>query len=351
VEEQAASDAAEVASLRKTADAVASGATPEAPAAPPCQKEITLRDELPAAQRQELYKTFLLFCMTGDQVYAPMGSTITIERDASEFTRLSQLGDVLGLSPLEVSDVHRGLAEQAFRANAQSVLADGMLTRDKTEKLKELQTQLGLPEETAQKVIRSITSGKQASSLQALVATGKLSLADVEAMAADGVDVARALSLDARSSLLRNEVETALASGTGEWDEARWAGSAVAALQLDAAKAVPELRKIAAEKRRSQLVQAVALLRQKDADAVAKALNNLRAASAAAPGAPPLAWPVKEELMDLYSVACLAGQGEAELAGLAEVLQLEAETCDALRGVVRAGNFRLERADAGSALY
>lgn len=46
---------------------------------------------------------------------------VVVERDASEFARLSQLGDVLGLSPLEVSSVHSQLAEQAYRNQVQQV--------------------------------------------------------------------------------------------------------------------------------------------------------------------------------------------------------------------------------------
>ena len=44
---------------------------------------------------------------------------VVVERDASEFARLSQLGDILGLNPLEVSSVHSQLAEQAFRNQVQ----------------------------------------------------------------------------------------------------------------------------------------------------------------------------------------------------------------------------------------
>ena len=46
---------------------------------------------------------------------------MVVERDSSEFARLSQLGDLLGLSPLEISGVHSGLAEQAYRAQVQQV--------------------------------------------------------------------------------------------------------------------------------------------------------------------------------------------------------------------------------------
>ena len=325
----------------------------KADAVPAAQKEITLRDELPLSQRQELYRSFLLFCMTGDQVYAPMGSTITIERDASEFARLSQLGDVLGLNPFEVSDVHRGLAEQAFRANAQQLLGgDGLLTRDKTEQLEELQKQLGLPDETAQKVIRGITSGKQTANLQALVATGKLTLEDVEAMAAGGVDVGNALSADLRMGLFRKEVEKALSNGQGVWDGPRWLDTAPAALGLDAAKAAAEVLKVAGDKRRAQLVQAVALLRQRDTAAVLSSLANLRAATLAVgpAGAKPMEWPVKEELMDLYSVAAAANSPEDQLAALAATLALDEATCASLRSVVSSGQFKLEKEEA-EALY
>ena len=53
--------------------------------------------------------------MSGDTVALPMGSTVTVERDQSEFARLSQLGDILGLTQFEVAHVHNEIAETAFR--------------------------------------------------------------------------------------------------------------------------------------------------------------------------------------------------------------------------------------------
>ena len=47
------------------------------------------------------------------------GCAVVVERDSSEFARLSQLGDILGLSPLEINSVHSGLAEQAYRSQVQ----------------------------------------------------------------------------------------------------------------------------------------------------------------------------------------------------------------------------------------
>jgi hypothetical protein len=342
---QAASDEAEVSSLKKTA-AAGLGAVE-----PPCQKEITLKDDLPEAQRKELYRSFLLFCMTGDQVYAPMGSTITIERDTSELKRLGALGDVLGLNQLQIAEVHTSLAEQAFRSNAQEMLRDGLLTSDKKEQLKNLQTQLGLPDAVAQKVISGITSGKAVANLQAQIATGKVTLDEVEALAANGVDVGNTVSAEVRMALFRKEIERTLTDGRGEWDALRWMAVAPAALKLDEKKAAEEVGKIAADKRRNQLVQAVALLRQRDSAAVMKAVNNMRAASAALSAAPPLTWPVKEELMDLYSVAAAAGAPREQLDGLAATLALDESTTAALRSVVAAGQFVLDKEDVSNALY
>ena len=61
--------------------------------------------------------------MPGGGLSAPRRRAVVVERDSSEFARLSQLGDILGLSPLEVSSVHSQLAEQAYRHQAQQARA------------------------------------------------------------------------------------------------------------------------------------------------------------------------------------------------------------------------------------
>jgi len=43
--------------------------------------------------------------------------------------------------------VHKNLAEQAFRQQAEVILADGQLTKARVEQLNNLQNQVGLPEE------------------------------------------------------------------------------------------------------------------------------------------------------------------------------------------------------------
>ena len=44
------------------------------------QKEITLKDDLGARDRLDIYRNFLLYCMSGDVVALPMGSTGTFRR-------------------------------------------------------------------------------------------------------------------------------------------------------------------------------------------------------------------------------------------------------------------------------
>ena len=79
------------------------------------QKEINLAKDLQLRDRQDIYRNFLLYCMSGDTVALPMGATVVVERDQTEFARLSQLGDILGLQQTEVAHVHSELAEQAYR--------------------------------------------------------------------------------------------------------------------------------------------------------------------------------------------------------------------------------------------
>lgn len=39
------------------------------------QREITLKNDLDARERLDIYRNFLLYCMSGDVVALPMGST------------------------------------------------------------------------------------------------------------------------------------------------------------------------------------------------------------------------------------------------------------------------------------
>lgn len=64
--------------------------------------------------------------------------------------------------------------------SAQTLLADGQLSKVRAEQLKEMQKQLGLPDEAAQKVIQQITSTKMAGAIDTAVQQGRLTVDDIK---------------------------------------------------------------------------------------------------------------------------------------------------------------------------
>jgi hypothetical protein len=318
---------------------------------PTYQKTVTLREEMDSVTAQGIYQDYLMFCMQGDTVNAPMGVQITIERDQSEFTRLTQLGDILGLNQMEVGSVHKGLADKAFRAQAEQMLADGKgLTAERAEKLKEIQTSLSLPEADAQKIIKGITSKKMLSAMQAQIAMGTLSIADVRKMKEEGVEIDNVISPDKRMQLFRKNAESRLTDGSGAADIEALSVTLPADLGIEPTKAKTELLKIANDKKRSTMVAAVAELRQKKVADVVKSAKNLVACHGVAPESK-LEWGVKEELQDIYSVFANEGAGEEEQKNLQDALGLDDETCDGLREIVKAGKFQLKQDVADEALF
>jgi hypothetical protein len=318
---------------------------------PTYQKTVTLREEMDSVTAQGIYQDYLMFCMQGDTVNAPMGVQITIERDQSEFTRLTQLGDILGLNQMEVGSVHKGLADKAFRAQAEQMLADGKgLTAERAEKLKEIQTSLSLPEADAQKIIKGITSKKMLSAMQAQIAMGTLSIADVRKMKEEGVEIDNVISPDKRMQLFRKNAESRLTDGSGAADIEALSVTLPADLGIEPGKAKTELLKIANDKKRSTMVAAVAELRQKKVADVVKSAKNLVACHGVAPESK-LEWGVKEELQDIYSVFANEGAGEEEQKNLQDALGLDDETCDGLREIVKAGKFQLKQDVADEALF
>ena len=145
----------------------------------PGQTEITLKDDLPERERTDLYKTYLLYCLTGEVTKIPFGAEITTKKDDSEFVLLNQLGGILGVGANEIVEVHRSLAEQALRQQAEVILADGQLTKGRVEQLDELQKQVGLPPQYAQKIIKSITTMKMAAAIETAVGQGRLTIKQI----------------------------------------------------------------------------------------------------------------------------------------------------------------------------
>lgn len=241
----------------------------------PGQTEITLKDDLPLKERAELYKTYLLYCLTGEVVRVPFGTQITVQRDDSEYLLLNQLGAILGMSNNEIVEVHRNLAEQAFKQQAEVILADGQLTKARVEQLTDLQRQVGLPSEYAQKIIKTITTTKLGAAIETAVTQGRLNIKQIRELKEASVDLDNMVSENLRETLFKKTVDDIFSSGTGEFDEEEVYEKIPADLNINKEKARGVVRELAQSRLSNSLIQAVALLRQRNREGVVSGYGHI----------------------------------------------------------------------------
>lgn len=296
----------------------------------PGQTEINLKDDLPERDRTDLYKTYLLYCLTGDVTKIPFGAQITNKRNDSEYVLLNQLGGILGLSSKEIVDVHRSLAEQAFRQQAEVILADGQLTKAKVEQLTNLQEEVGLPEEYAQKVIKSITTTKMAAAIETAVTQGRLNIKQIRELKEAGVDLDNMVSTNMRELLFKKTVGDVFSSGTGEFDEEEVYENIPSDLNINKEKSRVVVRKLAETRLSNSLIQAVALLRQRNHIGVVSSLYDMLACDKAV-HSQPLSWELPEELADLYTIFMKSNPAPEKLTRLQHLLGISNSTAAALR--------------------
>ena len=234
----------------------------------PGQTEITLKDDLPDRDRIDLYKTYLLYCLTGEVTRIPFGAQITTKRDDSEYLLLNQLGGILGLTSKEIVNIHVGLAEQAFRQQAEVILADGQLTKARVEQLDELQKEVGLPQPQAEKVIKNITTTKMANAIETAVNQGRLNIKQIRELKEANVSLDSMIAVSLREKLFKKTVNDIFSSGTGEFDETEVYETIPSDLSIDLEKAKGVVHDLAQSRLSNSLIQAVALLRQRNAKGV-----------------------------------------------------------------------------------
>ena len=309
------------------------------------QTAITMAETLELQDRKDLYQIFLFYCLSGDTKTGPMGVQMTIERDQSEFLRLQQLGDVLGLSPIEVSSIHSGLSEKAFREQAKQVLADGKITPEKQEYIKKLQAQLGVSDEVSGKVVKGITSAGMIKSVEAAIRKGELTIKEVRDLTEADVDVESMISLDQRTGLLRKGVEGALSNGTGVWNSEEFEKEWPTALKIKDERARDVVREVGVEQKKMALVNAVASLRAREVDPLVSNLKNLLAAHACVPDVSS-EWRDEDEVQDLYAAFVSKVDDAAQRSTVAEILGLEADKADKLTALVSAEGFALADEEA-----
>ncbi|KAH0916744.1 hypothetical protein HID58_031190 [Brassica napus] len=298
----------------------------------PGQTEITLKDDLPDRDRIDLYKTYLLYCVTGEVTRIPFGAQITTKRDDSEYLLLNQLGGILGLTSKEIVNIHVGLAEQAFRQQAEVILADGQLTKARVEQLDELQKQVGLPQPQAEKVIKNITTTKMANAIETAVNQGRLNIKQIRELKEANVSLDSMIAVSLREKLFKKTVNDIFSSGTGEFDETEVYETIPSDLSIDVEKAKGVVHDLARSRLSNSLIQSVALLRQRNRKGVVSSLNDLLACDKAVPSEP-LSWEVAEELSDLYDIYSKSDPTPApeKVSRLQYLLGIDDSTATALR--------------------
>ncbi|KAB5530216.1 hypothetical protein DKX38_020297 [Salix brachista] len=295
----------------------------------PGQTEINLKDDLPERDRTDLYKTYLLYCLTGEVTRIPFGAQITTKKDDSEYLLLNQLGGILGLTVMEIVEVHRSLAEQTFRKQAEVILADGQLTKPRIEQLNDLQKQVGLPPEYAQKVIKNITTTKMGAALETAINRGRLNMKQIRELKEASIDFNSMISENLRENLYKKTVDEIFSSGTGEFDEEEVYEKIPEDLNINLEKAKGVVHELARSRLSNSLVQAVALLRQRNQQGVVSTLNDLLACDKAVPSEP-LTWEVPEELADLYTIHMKNNPAPEKLLRLQYLLGISDSTATAL---------------------
>ncbi|KAL2899358.1 hypothetical protein RDABS01_024440 [Bienertia sinuspersici] len=296
----------------------------------PGQTEISVKDDLSDRERADLYKTYLLYCITGDVTKIPFGAQITTKKDNTEYLYLNQLGDILGLSRKEIVEVHRGLAEQAFRQQAEVILADGQLTKARMEQLDEVQKQVGLPPEYAQKVRENIINSKMAATIETAIGQGRLSIKQIRELKEAGVNIDNMIAESLRENLFKKTMDEIFSSGSGEFDEEDVYEKIPADLKINPEKAKGVVHELARSRLANSLVQAVALLRQRNRTGVVSTLNDLLACDKAVT-AEPLSWEVPEELGDLFAIYAKSDAAPEKLSRLQYLLGISDSTAASLR--------------------
>lgn len=334
------------ATLAKSQDAAAARAEGEeigeTGATMKSQKEVNLRDDLEIRDRTDIYRNFLLYCMSGDVVALPMGTSVVVERDTSDFARLAQLGDILGLTQFDVASVHQGMAEQSYRHQVQTIMADGQLTKERSETLTSMRTKMGLSEDAASKIIKGVQNQRMLGNLQAKKSAGALTLQSLLEMSESGVDTSSFLSEDHRAQLFSKEVQEQLGNGKGDFDAQKMLKDIPAQLKISQKKVDSAMKILVKDRRRTTLVQAISLLRQKKLDDASKSVNNLLALERAVPTSATVTWNDKSELQDLYSIYSARESDPDKQAAIAHMFSLSEDEAANLRDIVAEGNFKLE---------
>jgi hypothetical protein len=268
------------------------------------QKDITISKDVDLKDRQDIYKTFFHYYITGDLIQPDSNSTTSLKLNEKEFLDLRMLGKILGLSHYEILSMHTRVKTQAFRIRAQQILTSEDITKEQLIQLKSVKNNSGLLDDDANKIIYSIQKNKTIERINKIKAHGKLSLDKIQEISRQGIYMDNIASKETRTKIFRCEVESAISNGMGDLDINKFLIAYPAYLQLEKKKTSQMLKEIVNEKIRPTLVQAISYYRQKKYSELTNVVNNLISMHRASPHSISslISWDDKDEVKDLFAV-------------------------------------------------
>ncbi|GIL58607.1 hypothetical protein Vafri_13622 [Volvox africanus] len=291
------------------------------------QKEITLKDDLEAPMRAEIYKNYLMYSMSGEVVELPVGGVIRKKSNAqarqAEMTRLQSLADVLGMSGAEVMAAQSDLAEQAYKAQASEIMRMGPLNEEKIQYLDEMRSQLGLSKEVGDKVLKAARTEVYGSASAA--EDGKWTIERVLELHKNGGNVENMMEEVTRRNLFRREIIKKVTDGTGDADSKHYLHTLPAALALPANKVRLIVKEEVSTRKRMLLVQAVSQFRQRRVNEAVTSLQNLLSCVALMPDEAAIPWKERGELQEVYGLYCAKEDSDSKRITLRGVLGLSEE--------------------------
>jgi hypothetical protein len=257
-------------------------------------KKLNLASDLDLKDRLAIYKNYLQYCITGDVAKLGLGSTIALEKNQKEFAYLKKLGDILGLSDLDIANTHQNIAETAFKMQVNQIIAKGDFNLSKKRMIKDIQKKLGIADANANKIIKSVQSRKVLGNLN----KDTLGLDRLLELSEQGNELHTFFAKETRTQMFRRDVEKAMSDGTGNLDIHKFEVIYPEALKLDTAAAREIIKVVALEKLRPTLVQAISFYRQKKISEALNAIHNLASQYRAFPQS--VSWEPKSEIEELY---------------------------------------------------
>ena len=197
--------------------------------------------------------------------------------------------------------------------------------------------QWSLPKEQADKLIEETMNAKTADTLKSQMNAGDLTLEQLRALKKEkDIDVNTVIEVGARDSLYLKHIEKSLTEAPANFDADELMKTIPEELGLDVTKAGNLVTKLAEDRKRPTLIQAVSMLRQNKKAETMKAAYNLVACQMCVSGEA-VAWPNVAEVEDLYMGFAKEATAKAAEA-LADAVGLEAARRAELDSLISDGN-------------